>query len=190
MTVGSSLTQIAPERQAKNASGAKNKIWVVYKYVVLNRRVFEFLLLNIKKLVFPLILDKSVTLVNYIITCQICFAYLAFRQKFEWKHGGIKSKDSLLSVLVSKVATWMGKKEPTLLACGSAGSGIPLRSCLMRTRIITKRQLWLHSLQTQISSTQLWAWCKDEGKRQKWLERKVPYRSVLLFVCFFNTLNS
>lgn len=47
-------------------------------------------------------------------------------------------KQSLLSVLLFEAATWTGQKEPTLVVCGLAASGIPLVSYLLRPRIIAE----------------------------------------------------
>ena len=68
MTVGSSLTQIVPERQVKNANRARRWIWVVYEYVFLSIRVLIYLLIlvSIEQLVFLLTIDKSATLIIYV----------------------------------------------------------------------------------------------------------------------------
>ena len=82
MTVGSTWTQIVPERQVKNANRAKRWIWVVYKYVFLSIRVLIYLLIfvSIEQLVFLWTIDKSVTLIIYITIYHICFTYLSVSQ--------------------------------------------------------------------------------------------------------------
>lgn len=77
MTVGSSLTQIVPERQVKNANRARRWISVVYKYVFLSIRVLIYLLIlvSIEQLVFLLTIDKSVTL----IICITNISYLLYQ---------------------------------------------------------------------------------------------------------------
>ena len=82
MTVGSSLTQIVPERQVKNANRTERWIWVVYKYAFLSIKVFIYLLIlvSIEQLIFLLTIDKSVTLVIYKTIYHICFTYLSASQ--------------------------------------------------------------------------------------------------------------
>lgn len=82
MTVGSSLTQIVPERQVKNANRAERWIWVVCKYAFLGIKVFIYLLIlvSIEQLIFLLTIDKSVTLVIYKTIYHICFTYLSASQ--------------------------------------------------------------------------------------------------------------
>lgn len=79
MTVGSSLTQIVPERQVKNANRAKRWIWVVCKYAFLSMKVLIYLLIlvSIEQLIFLLTIDKSVTLIIYKTIYHICFTYLS-----------------------------------------------------------------------------------------------------------------
>ena len=106
MTVGSSLTQIVPERQVKNANRAKRWIWVVYKYVFLSIKVLFYLLIlvSIEQLIFLLTIDKSLTLIIYKTIYHICFTYLSASQ-----YGSVKE-------------AWWEKKHSALLHSGIWGS--------------------------------------------------------------------
>ena len=106
MTVGSSLTQIVPERQVKNANRAERWIWVVYKYAFLSIKVFIYLLIlvSIEQLIFLLTIDKSVTLVIYKTIYHICFTYLSASQYGSVKEAWWEKSIVHCCVLVFEVA--------------------------------------------------------------------------------------
>ena len=106
MTVGSSLTQIVPERQVKNANRTERWIWVVYKYAFLSIKVFIYLLIlvSIEQLIFLLTIDKSVTLVIYKTIYHICFTYLSASQYGSVKEAWWEKSIVHCCVLVFEVA--------------------------------------------------------------------------------------
>lgn len=58
----------------------------------------------------------------------------------------------------------MEKKEPTVVACGLAGSEIPLGSCLVKPGIIKKRQLSFQLFPNPNCTAQLSTWGNADGK--------------------------